>query len=124
MTRNKRRIIALLVRFDNAYSALEERMAEAYDRDSAFDGGEFSGPALHREMMREGDALARRFGFADACLVDRIACLLNVPRVENPFREPFIPDLCIYCTSAPVDNAHAPYCGTICAIDAEVDSVD
>ncbi len=34
------------------------------------------------------------------------------------------PELCIYCTSEPVDLAHAPYCGTICAILAEVDSVD
>ena len=85
MTRNHRRLIALLVRFDNAYDALEQRMAEAYDRDSEFDGGEFSGPALHREMMRRGDALARRFGFADACLADRIACLLNVRRIANPF---------------------------------------
>jgi hypothetical protein len=82
MTRNHRRLIALLVRFDNAYNDLEERMAEAYDRDSAFDAGEFSGPALHREMMREGDKLARRFGFADACLADRVACQLNVPRVS------------------------------------------
>jgi hypothetical protein len=82
MTRNHRRLIALLVRFDNAYSAAEERHAEAYDHDREFDGGEFSGPALRRMMLREGDKLARRFGFADACLADRIACQLNVPRVS------------------------------------------
>lgn len=85
MTRNHRRIIALLVRFDNAFDLLEEAAAEQYDMDSLFDGGEFSGPAVRRQVIRDADKLAQRLGFASACLVDRIACQLGVRRVASPF---------------------------------------
>lgn len=88
MTRNHRRIIALLVRFDNAFEEIEERHAQAYDIDSAIDGGEFSGPAHRNAVIREADAVARRLGFESACLMDRIACQLGVRRIANPFACP------------------------------------
>lgn len=83
MTKHRRRLVQLLVRFDNAYDAMEERLADEYDRDSAFDGGEFSGPALRRQSAREGDRIAQRLGFASAGVADDIGAQLGVPRMRR-----------------------------------------
>jgi len=78
MTNNHKRIVRLVVRFDNRFAELERAHDEGAELDAGFDGGEFSGPAHDIALCREADALARRLGFDSACLVDRIACLLGV----------------------------------------------
>ena len=77
MTANTRRIIRLLVRFQNAVDAAQARWDDAADRDAAFDGGEFSGPACGRAFERESHAIARRFGFADADVAYAAVALLR-----------------------------------------------
>jgi hypothetical protein len=83
MTTNERRIIRIAVRFQNAVDAARARYAEAYEYDSAFDGGEFSGPALRRAEERERDRIARRFGFASAevayAVAERIGAIVDYP---------------------------------------------
>jgi len=64
MTRHARRLVLVLVRFQNAVDALHERWAETASCERAFDGGEFSGPAIERALAQDRDRLARRFGFA------------------------------------------------------------
>lgn len=66
MTTLKRRLVLKLVRFQLAVDAAHEAAAEVYEMDREFDGGEFSGPAIGRELARDEDRLARRFGFACA----------------------------------------------------------
>lgn len=78
MTANTRRLIAKLVRFQNATDRIFAEAEEAYAFDSAFDGGEFSGPAIGRATQRQIERAARRFGFttpevADT-LVQRFSC--------------------------------------------------
>jgi hypothetical protein len=85
MTAAKRRLVALLVRFDNGLEALEQRAAEAYEMDSAFDAGEFSGPAIERELVRKADRLAQRLGFASCEVAEQIAAHLRLPRVGGGF---------------------------------------
>lgn len=84
MTPQKRRIIALCVRFENACADAEDRMFEALEFDSEFDGGEFSGPA-HLDMLRdECQRIARRLGFEDGCIADRVSSFLGVGRLNRP----------------------------------------
>lgn len=64
MTANARRLVLRLVRLQNAADAAHDAMIEAYEMDSLFDGGEFSGPAHERQLARDCDRLAQRFGFA------------------------------------------------------------
>lgn len=72
MTRNKRRLVSHLLRFIAAAEVADERAAEAFAFDRAFDGGEFCGPAIGRQRDDEIDAAARRLGFADAFVAHRI----------------------------------------------------
>lgn len=76
MSNDKRRAVLLAVRFVNAVEYIEERAAEAYAIDSAFDGGEFSGPAIERAMLAEQDACARRLGFTSAAVAYSVARLM------------------------------------------------
>lgn len=73
-----RRMLNLLIRFDNALDVARERMLEDLDMDAQFDGGEFSGPAHHREFECEADRLAQRFGFASADVAFDVANALGV----------------------------------------------
>ena len=73
-----RRIVALLVRFDNGYEAIENRAAEAYNIDRQCDSGEFSGPAVLRQAERQADALARRLGFSNAAVAENISVRLGM----------------------------------------------
>lgn len=66
MNADKRRIVTLLVRFQNAVEQANARAEEGYEHDSEFDAGEFSGPAMQRELEREHDRIARRLGFENA----------------------------------------------------------
>jgi hypothetical protein len=63
MTEQKRRFILRLVRMQHAIDAAEAAHAEAFDRDCAFDAGEFSGPAVWRAFARDRERIAQRFGF-------------------------------------------------------------
>lgn len=59
-------LIARLNEFLHHEIALRASWAEAADRDAAFDGGEFSGPASERAAERDIEALAQRLGFSSA----------------------------------------------------------
>jgi hypothetical protein len=83
MTTNERRIIRIAVRFQNAVDATRARYAEAYEHDAAFDGGEFSGPAIAAREVRERDRIAQRFGFADADVAYEVAARLRA-LVDHP----------------------------------------
>lgn len=85
MTPIQKRLILRLVRLDNRCDAIEDAAAESYDRDAAFDGGEFSGPAIARQVLRAQNAEARRLGFASAQLASDVRDLLNVPTVRCAF---------------------------------------
>lgn len=77
MTAARRRLIRLAVRFQNAVDAAHVEAAEQYDRDSEFDAGEWSGPAIERGLRREEVRIAERFGFANADLAYGVADLLG-----------------------------------------------
>jgi hypothetical protein len=77
MTKNRRRIVAVVVRFQNAIDAAAERANEAYAMDSRVDGGEFSGPATVRALAREENRIARRFGFANAVVAMQAAAAVG-----------------------------------------------
>jgi hypothetical protein len=72
MTNNQRRLVQKLVRYMNASEAIEQRMYESMEIDAAFDGGEFSGPALARAARRQMTAAAVRLGFASAVVAEQI----------------------------------------------------
>jgi hypothetical protein len=78
MNSNRRRIVTLLSRFENACDAARARTAEAADLDAGFDAGEFSGPAHERAFERECDAIAQRLGFTSADVVDGVRRALGV----------------------------------------------
>ena len=87
MTPAHKHMIRLVVRFQNAVDATREAFAEAYDHDSEFDGGEFSGPAIDRAEDAAVARLARRFGFADEDVAYDVAANLGAV-VRCPFRYP------------------------------------
>lgn len=72
-----KRMVKLVVRFQNRVYAAEEKAAEAYDFDSGFDGGEFSGPAIERELIAERERIAQALGFGSSELAYQIAQLLG-----------------------------------------------
>ena len=80
MTNDKRNLITKLARFVNEHDALNGDWFETADRDAAFDGGEFSGPACMRALDRALDRAARRFGFRDAVLALHLAATFDVLR--------------------------------------------
>lgn len=92
MTENTRRLILRLARFQRDVDEAERLMAEAYDKDSEFDGGEFSGPALWRGFEREQDRLAQRFGFANADVAYDVMKMLGAgipqPAILHGFAAP------------------------------------
>jgi hypothetical protein len=63
MTASTRRMFLLCVRLQNRIDELQDRASEAYEFDSVFDCGEFSGPAIGRALDRECEVAARRLGF-------------------------------------------------------------
>ncbi|HET9024816.1 MAG TPA: hypothetical protein VFN64_09605 [Burkholderiaceae bacterium] len=73
MTTSERRLILKLTRFQNAVDRLEDEYAADAERDAAFDGGEWSGPATWRAFQRAADDLAQRFGFENADVALRAA---------------------------------------------------
>lgn len=66
LTANHKRAIALCVRFLNSVVDALDAANNALDFDSRYDGGEFSGPAMNRQLTRAVELNARRFGFANA----------------------------------------------------------
>lgn len=83
MTKNTRRLVTKLVRMQNAVEFETYRIHEAFAYDSAFDGGEFCGSALQRDIEREEHEQALRAGFAtfDAAMLAARAlrCVVNTP---------------------------------------------
>lgn len=73
MTRNTRRLVLRVIRFQNACEALAAAHDEALAFDRGFDGGEFSGPAHGRLLGAGCDRLAQRFGFASADVAQTVA---------------------------------------------------
>lgn len=61
----RRRFILKLVRMQNAIEASNDAWGETYSQDSEFDGGEFSGPAIAKQMARDEREIVARFGFTD-----------------------------------------------------------
>lgn len=78
MTDAKRRLVLKLVRLQNAAEDLSAKYDEAYEHDSAFDAGEFSGPAIERMRQGDCDRLARRFGFISMRVADHVLDHLDV----------------------------------------------
>jgi hypothetical protein len=72
-----KRMVKLVVRFQNRVEAAEQKAAEAYDMDSAFDGGEFSGPAIHSDLMKEQERIAQALGFGSSELAYQVAQLVG-----------------------------------------------
>ncbi len=93
MTEAKRRIIELLVRYQNAASAARDRYEEAYVYDRQFDAGEFSGPANHRAMMTELDQIAYRLGLVDAAMADELITTYRVYMPETMNMGPVVTPL-------------------------------
>lgn len=77
MTKHARRLITLAIRFQNRVDAARYAAAEVYEMDSRVDGGEFSGPAIERDLARERDRIAQRLGFASADLAYDVAKLVG-----------------------------------------------
>lgn len=85
MTLNERRLIRLLVRFQNHCDRISADASDTYDRDSAFDGGEFCGPAIVLQAQRDMDAVAQRLGFANADVAQQVsACILFTRPTSSP----------------------------------------
>jgi hypothetical protein len=72
-----KRMVKLVVRFQNRIDAAEEKAAEAFDMDSEFDGGEFCGPSIERDLMIEREKIAQGLGFGCSELAYQIAQLLG-----------------------------------------------
>jgi hypothetical protein len=83
MTSNARRIILKLVRMQNALDFEVARIFEAYEYDRGFDAGEFCGAHIERDIEKEEQAQARRFGFSnyDAAMTSAqfLRCLTRSP---------------------------------------------
>ena len=107
MTKNtqaRRRLIQIVVRFQNAAEAVEARHEAAFEFDSLFDAGEFSGPATNRAIARDQDRLARRFGFENAEVACDVAALLRAD-LRSPYTAHGLP--------MPIPGAgsyHSPSC--------------
>lgn len=78
MTEDRKRIVRLAVRFQNAVDRAYMSHEEAAGYDAGLDAGEFSGPAHWRAFQQDADQIARRLGFTDASIADQISRLLHV----------------------------------------------
>lgn len=72
-----KRMVKLVVRFQNRVEAAEQKAAEAFDIDSGFDGGEFCGPAIQKELHAEEERIAQSLGFGSSELAFQVAQLLG-----------------------------------------------